>query len=252
MVNEIWDFIDKFISPIHFIPDGDENIPPGYHHGTGWFLERNGMRYICTCEHVARDQARGKLGYAPFGGDHGIEVGSKFSLESHPIDIAIAEISRSWDKISHTGKCIPFDLFDLAHCPVAGEYLYMQGFPGVDSKAVFGEYHVKGLGAFLHEVEPPPELFLESPPFDTDHHICMAWSPANATPLVEPATELSSPGGMSGSVLWNTRFEEAKKCNRKWSVNDMRVTGIVWGSSSKATVTTATKVENFYSLFSEL
>ncbi|ELB2884318.1 TPA: hypothetical protein KDZ97_001594 [Vibrio parahaemolyticus] len=248
VVNQIWDFVDQFICPIQFIPKGDDRSPPGDHHGTGWFVEKNGVPHICTCEHVAIHQEKGTLGYAPFGGDSGVSVGSSFALEVHPLDFAIANLSKTWSVISHQGKCIPQGQISTVYQPVDGEFLYFQGFPGVDAKAGFGQQNVKGLGVFLHEVVPPEELFNEKPPFDKKMHICMAWSPANATPLTEHADVLSVPSGMSGSVLWDTGLKKAKDACRDWSTDDIKAVGIVWGASSKAGVITATPIEYFYNL----
>ena len=243
--NQIWDFVDQFICPIHFVPNGDSRNPPGDHHGTGWFVEKCGHPHICTCEHVAKYQAKGLIGYAPTGGDFGVSVGKNaFFLSPHPVDFAIADIRKTWDLITHKGKCIPQCLFDSKHQPVEGEYLYLQGFPGADSKALFEQHNVLGLGAYLHEIAPPPELSSETPTFCNGYHICMAWNPANATPLTAAASVLSVPGGLSGSVLWNTRYKECIDQDREWSIQDIRATGIVWGASSKAGVVTATPIEH--------
>lgn len=241
---EIWDFVDQFICPIARIPKNDTRNPPGDHHGTGWFTEIAGDPHLCTCQHVARDQATYVLGYAPTGGDSGVGIRSLFTLWPHPVDFARANVSATWDLISHKGKTIPKSLFDQKHQPVSGEFLYLQGFPGADSKAYFEQHNVKGLGAYLHEVEPPAELLLEEPPFKTNYHICMAWNPANAVALTEVAGVLSVPNGLSGSVLWNTHFQEAAAQGRQWSISDMKVTGIVWGASSKAGVVAATPIEH--------
>ena len=244
-INQVWDFVNQFVCPIHYIPAGDNRCPPGDHHGTGWFIEKNGVPQLCTCEHVANFQKSGILGYAPFGGEFGVSVGSKFTLMPHPIDFAIADLSQTWSLKGHKGKCIPSNIISDKHLPVEGEYLYIQGFPGADSNSAFGQHNVKGLGAYLHEIGPPDEIFSEKPPFVEQMHICMAWSPANANSLTENADVLSVPGGLSGSVLWNTGFKKAQNESKEWSINDIRVAGIVWGASSKAGVITATPIEHF-------
>lgn len=248
VVNQIWDYVDQFICPINYIPRGDLRIPPGDHHGTGWFIEKNSIPHLCTCEHVAKYEAYGTLGYAPYGGSFGVNVGSKFSLNKHPIDFAMADISSTWAHICHRGKLIPKEKFAAVHQPAEGELLYFQGFPGADTNSAFGQHNVKALSAFLYEVVPPEELYNETPLFEDKLHICMAWSPANATPLTPHANVLSTPPGMSGSILWDTGYIKAKNEDRDWSINDIKVTGIVWGASSKACVITATRIENFYHL----
>lgn len=243
VIEQIWDFVDPFVCPITLIRHNDEREPPGNHHGTGWFIEKDGTPHLCTCEHVAKDQTKGQLGYACFGNDYGISVRNRFLLEPHPIDFAIASLELTWNMISHNGRCIPRSLLACTHKPVEDEYLYVQGFPGVDSRPAFGQHNVRGIGAFLNQVTPPSELSAETPKVDPDIHICMAWNPANATPLVQTTGALSAPSGLSGSVLWNTRYREVTESGQKWTTNDIRVTGIVWGASSKVGVVVGTPIE---------
>jgi len=56
---------------------------------------------------------------------------------------------------------------------------------------------------------------------------------------------LSLPDGMSGSPLWNTRYEEITRQGRSWKAEDARITGIVWGRSAKARQMYATPIEAF-------
>lgn len=56
---------------------------------------------------------------------------------------------------------------------------------------------------------------------------------------------LSLPDGMSGSPLWNTRYEEITRQGRSWKPEDARITGIVWGHSAKARQIYATPIEAF-------
>jgi hypothetical protein len=248
VINDIWDFVDSVVCPVHSVRHNDGRDPPGDHCGTGWFLEVNGLPRLCTCEHVACLQEKGKIGYAPAGSEFGTEVGSKFNCFPHPVDFAIADTGRMWNVFDHKGKLISEALLADRHEPVEGEFLYLQGFPGGDAKPLYGQHNVKGLSAYLHQIAPPPEIYSEKPPFIDACHICLAWSTADAIPLNERAGHLSLPDGLSGSPLWNTRFLEAAKENREWRVSDMRVTAIVWGASFKANAVTATPIEHFRKL----
>lgn len=247
LVDDLWDYVDKFVCPIARIAPGDERQPPGDHHGTGWFIKRHGKPHLCTCEHVANFEDNGSLGYAPFGGDSGVSVGSRFDRQVHPLDFAIASVERTWAMIQHGGRCIPVELIADTHAPVDGKFLYVHGFPGEDTTPAFGQHNVKALGVLAHQVEPPAELCNEEPPFDPSKHICIGWNTAQAVPLTPNADILSAPGGMSGSALWNTRYREVTEAGGDWSVSDIRLTAIVWGASSKASVMIGTAIENIRS-----
>lgn len=247
LIDDLWDYVDKFVCPIVRIARGDERQPPGDHHGTGWFIERHGKPNLCTCEHVANFEDKGSLGYAPFGGDSGVSVGSRFYRLAHPLDFAIANVQRTWAMIKHDGRCIPAELITDTHAPVSGELLYVHGFPGEDAKAAFGQHNVKALGVLAHQVAPPAEVFNEVPPFEPSKHICIGWNTGQAVPLTPNADILSTPGGMSGSPLWNTRYREVTEAGGDWSVSDIRLSAIVWGASSKTSVMVGTSIKHFRS-----
>lgn len=245
LADDLWDYVDRFVCPIARIGRGDERQPPGDHHGTGWFINRHGKPHLCTCEHVANFEDCGSLGYAPFGGESGVSVGSRFDRLAHPLDFAIADVQQTWAIIQHYGECIPAKMIADAHDPVNGELLYVHGFPGEDAKPAFGQHNVKALGVLAHQVDPPAELWNEKPPFDRSRHICIGWNTAQAVPLTPNAGTLSSPGGISGSPIWNTRYREVTDAGRDWSVSDIRLTAIAWGVSSKTSVMVGTTIENF-------
>lgn len=239
------DYVDTFVSAILFIPHGDERNPPGDHWGTGWLVEAFGEPTLATCEHVAREQSRGTLGYSCHGCDSGISVGSRFDLHPYEIDFAKASITKTFRKIKHNGKCTIKAQYAECHAPVEGEYFYAYGFPGVDARAGFGQHEAQGMGVFLREVDFDPTSLTETQPPVFGTHICLAWNPESASGLLGTTGELSLPNGMSGSPLWNTRYVEVTQRGGEWSPSDSRITGIVWGHSAKSGHIFATPVNLF-------
>lgn len=236
--------VEPYVCPIQAIPKGDTRELPGEHFGTGWLFEHEESPCIVTCEHVARWQKRGHLGYACYGAEHGISIEGKFVDVPHPLDAAIATIRNSFRALPHSGRCIPRSLLAASHKPIKGELLYAYGFPGADAKQLFDTQIVQGTGVFLREVELSDIVFTEEPPHpNSDLHICLAWSPEHALPMLGTRVSLSLPNGMSGSPLWNTRYEETLREGRTWSPADARVTGMIWGHSAKAGQLYATPIE---------
>ncbi|WP_426803951.1 hypothetical protein [Stenotrophomonas sp. SrG] len=245
LVDQMGDLVERFTTAITSIPVGDDRLPPGDHHGTGWLIDIDGHPFICTCEHVANFQNEGVLGYSCYGSANGISVGKEFELHPLPLDFAIASLNSSWGIISHQGVCIPQSMIAAVHSPVEGEYLYFYGFPGSEAKALFEEHYIQGTGVFMHEIEFVQKTLEEEPRADPEMHICMSLSPVDAIPLTPGTRELPLPQGMSGSALWNTRYREVTDQGKKWAPEDARLTGIVWGASQKTGVAVATPIEHF-------
>lgn len=243
--------VEPYICAIQFIPKNDTREPPGNHLGTGWLFDDKGSPIIVTCEHVARWQKFGRLGYSCFGAEYGISVEGKFMEMSHPVDAAVATIHKSFEKISHKGLCVPNSLLAKAHTPVEGELFYAYGFPGADAKQLFDTQIVQGTAVFLREVELDEAVYLEEPPHpDPALHISLAWGPEHALPMLNTRGTLSLPNGMSGSPLWNTRYEEVTRAGGNWSPADARISGMIWGHSAKAGQLYATPIEAFVNLLS--
>ncbi len=237
-------FVEPYVCPIQFIPRDNTREPPGDHLGTGWLFDGEGEPCIVTCEHVARWQKRGRLGYSCFGSESGISIEGRFVEVCHPVDAAVATIRNSFKVLPHSGVCVPRSLFATAHTPVQDELLYAYGFPGADAKQMFGTQIVQGTAVFLREVELNVAVYLEEPPHPAPElHICLAWSPEHALPMLGTRGSLSLPNGMSGSLLWNTRYEEITRDGGKWSPTDARIAGMIWGHSAKASQLYATPID---------
>ena len=242
------DYVDEFVSAVLLVLPGDQRNPPGDHWGTGWLVQEFDEPILATCEHVARRQSQGTLGYSCHGCDSGISVGSKFDLYPYEIDFAKAGISKTFRGVEHKGKCTVKAQYAERHSPVEGEYLYVYGFPGVDARAGFGQHLAQGMGVFLRESDFDANTFTETPVPVFGTHICLAWNPEEASGMLGTTGELSLPNGMSGAPLWNTRYLEVTERGDQWHPSYSQITGIVWGHSAKSGHLFATPVELFIHL----
>lgn len=238
--------VNAYICPIQTIPRGSTEQPPGRHYGTGWLYERDGRPFLVTCEHVSRRQRNGSVGFNCHGSELGTNVDGAFVELPFPVDAAIASIAGSFGRLPHQGRCATRELTAPYCDAVQGELFYVCGFPGADARQGFGEQAVDALSVFVREEELNEEVFKEEPPHpDAKLHICLSWSPARATAVDGTKGALSLPDGMSGSPLWNTRYEEITRQGRTWKPEDARIAGIVWGHSAKACQIYATLIEVF-------
>lgn len=77
---------------------------------------------------------------------------------------------------------------------------------------------------------------------DEHFHFALDYRPDVATPL--DGSDLPTPEGFSGSLVWNTRFVEFAARQRPWSADDAQVTGLVWGWWSSSGCLVARRAEH--------
>lgn len=79
--------------------------------------------------------------------------------------------------------------------------------------------------------------------FDRDRHIAIHYPSSAKRAPEEAATALPHPKGMSGSLLWNTRFVEVTRAGLEWSPASANVCGVIWAALDSPEVVLATKIE---------
>lgn len=252
LTQKLPDFVEQFISAIGLVEFGDDRDPPGLHHGTGSFLHLGKNREILTCEHVAKIKNDSMLVMTQFGSEFGISIANPFVSWPYPVDAAVSKITEnSWSKVPHLAKCLEKKMFAKRHDPVEGEFLYVYGFPGEDAVVSFGEHVTRGMGLFAHGIHFSSVEVEEEPKPQKEYHFFIPFNPEMVVLVEGQDPVLSLPPGMSGSLVWNSRYLEVTNEGKEWVPEDARITGIVWGHSSKAGVLIATKVEHFFELLGQ-
>ncbi len=256
---KLGDRISEYLTPITIIRPGDTRLPPGDLHGTGAYVELDGMRYILTCEHVAAGMAKSQLAASFHGAEIAFTLDNPFSALTYPVDIAITAITEhTWNLVPHRAKSIPIELFAKRHEPIPGELMLILGVPG-ESGHAWPPAEPSGDGVYFYttnsivcEVQEyfGPELANEVPLPREGFHFLLPYVPEVAVNVNDKgSSSLPRAPGLSGSLVWNTRYLEVTAAGKEWCPEDARVTGIVWGNSTKAGVLVATPVEYFWELF---
>jgi len=195
--------------------------------GTGTFIQRDGID-VLTCEHVSR--------LAPFEheffGHDGLLKFPVHWTEDAPLDVAIADVPGShWGSVTHSSAPLPLSRFAPRHQPVESEILFFRGFAGENVVLNIGHAQLIATGYCSQEK-----------PGAGDANIFeMLWHPPGTTVSSRTSADTRArfkhnhPGGLSGSLVWNTRFVE-KGCNlATWSPQDAVVTGLLrrWDFNTK-------------------
>lgn len=227
-------------------PD-DTSDPPGDLEGSGSFIWYNGQHLALTCHHVEHDAAEKGLlmAIAATGEGKGVSVNGQFFGAKLPIDATVTRIkSQDWNAHFTSALCVPQSDFAVKHKPVPQEALCIFGLPADDARAFSGLHVAEGLSLLIDECPPPSGLADAVPAFNPKYHFCMPYTPEAVTPVLGETGVLPKAPGLSGSLVWNTRYKEVSEIGKIWTPADARVTGLLWGWHTGSGVLIATRIEH--------
>ena len=230
--------VKRYRTPI-FIDHGDHGEP----HGSGSFLMLGERRFILTNEHVVAARRSGaRLGIRFDGQDDLIVLGGDHVELPWPRDLALIPVSdQAWSACKHTALAITADQILPAHAAAPTEVFAFSGYAGERTHFVFGEMQFGATTSLAREVQ-----LSDHPEIDPRFHFGLAYLPDQATSVIGDRG-LPRPDGMSGSVIWNTRFVEARLNGRGWSADLAAVTGVAFGWPSGQGSIAATRAEHLRS-----
>ncbi len=223
------------ITPISKVLSNDH----GELEGTGSYVEIHGKPYLITNEHVARVLQTHSIAHQFHGSDNVVRCLHPMLAQSAPVDVAISAIDdRIWHMFAHTATPIPLSRFATRHNPVPGELLFIAGYSGDRSAFWYNTLISRGMPYLTQEI------MMSADHGNAEYHFALHYNPERASSPVDRAEGLPTPPGLSGSLVWNTRFVERKQAGVDWTPTDAQVTGIVWGWPSGGSCLIATKVEH--------
>lgn len=198
--------------------------------GTGSYVMIAGKRIIVTCEHVA---SRGDMNLGFYGSQDVFGYRGQWLMDPAPIDLAMAPMTDAvWSKQPHQAAVIPFDRFAQRHATSdRSEMLFLFGFAGENSVYGFQQFDTAG-SAYLSQ---------EIPEGGDAAYFEMFWRPmdieytADTTDEERSKVKHEDARGLSGSLVWNTRYIEVTTNGGSWTPADAVVTGMAqrWDGLSK-------------------
>ena len=203
--------------------------------GSGTFVELRGISYTLTNEHVARARMFYPLAHFLGNGELAARIVHPFQCITEPTDIAIARIDREVLAIG-TKRPVPAARIDPSFQPADGEILFMHGFPGLQS-------HFSAMYRGLLTRTFPYAVDVASLPqgYDPDLYFALSYPPyGNVKTFEGRETDLPNPEGLSGAVVWDTKF--VRTC-AGWTPGHAKVAGVVFGWNQPNHCLIATKIE---------
>ncbi len=211
-------------------------------HGEGWgsgvFLKVGEQVFVLTNEHVAAAHSPAQNLASQLKGREEIWrfVGNSVRCPQ-PIDLALLPVPEEQWRSAHNSVAVEISSIALVHRPVETELLAFTGFAGERVQFHFGSLFSEATCYTAREVELPTDER-----FDPRFHFGIDYRPDIAQQVIGDKG-LPLPPGLSGSVVWNTRFVEARMSGHSWEPDMAQVTGVVWGWPSDCGCLVATRAE---------
>jgi hypothetical protein len=188
--------------------------------GTGNFVMLNGCRVILTCEHVTKE---GELNVSLHGNNEVFGYRGPWLTDPPPVDLALAAMTDGvWGKNPHDAKTIPYERFAQTHHTVdPAELLFLHGIAGENAPYGFGVFEPAG-SAYCSQEKPGGDK----------NYFEVFWQPddiqytTDTTPEEQERVKHKDARGLSGSLVWNTRYIEVTRSGGQWSPADAVVTGM--------------------------
>lgn len=263
MTNEAWQsycnsvsnlmgaYVSKFVTPLSMSPE----VGMGKAWATGNYLYANKRNYLLTNKHVFSDCPSGaKLAHLPFNVNEEEDyypIEGTPTLIKWPVDAGLIELT--YPEISTT-RLIKASLIDTVFNPVQDELLFWAGHPGY--KAQRNEPLSEGkqrMTRFLPKLDTKLKPFLSQliksdleviKDFDINKHIAIHYPAMAHKDASADLVHCANPKGMSGSLLWDTKFLSHLKQGKEWSPECARVCGLIWGAHEHPyEIVVATKIE---------
>jgi len=229
----------RFVTPISRVIEHDY----GELEGSGSYIEIAGIRYLITNEHVAARLQTHSLAHQFSGSSNVYRTREPFVANPYPYDVGLRRISdQHWHDSAHEADVIAFNRIAPLHSPVDGELFFIAGYAGERSKFSYGQLNSERIAYLMQSNEFP------SNHGDSNMHFAISYRPDLARSTKAHGQGLPDPHGLSGTLVWNTRYVELSQNNQKWTPDQALVTGIVWGWPSGDGCLLATKAEHFHLL----
>jgi hypothetical protein len=190
--------------------------------GTGAFIEKDGPT-VLTCAHVAKHDPHAH--FVDGTGNTELRLGAWRADVSVGADVACAPIDASeWNKVSGRAQLLPMSDFAKHHSPAPNELLFFRGLAGENAA------YISGLGA---DVILTGYCSQEKMQTGDANVFEILWDPSKITKTsgtpadVRERVKHENPAGLSGSLVWNTRFVEQGCEFSRWKPDDALVTGLL-------------------------
>lgn len=244
------DWVKRFVTPISMSAEHGHGVS----WGTGTYLEISGKHHVLTNNHVVADvPAGGRLAHLPGPTDDYVAIINPWCRAPYPTDAACAATPNVGS--AGTKEAVPYKLVEPQFAAEQDEMLFWIGFPGFTAERHEAPTEARQrMTRFGGSLEIPGLPMLSQvirdwngeseDRFDPAVHVAIHYPNEAQRSANGPTTTLPNAKGMSGSLLWDTKYVASLRKSASWTPEDARVCGLVWGVLDDPEVVIATKIEH--------
>lgn len=248
VVNEMAKHVPKFTTPISLSHEHGR----GEGWGTGNYFKFCDHPFLLTNQHVLQHEKGSTLAHLPGPTDDYVALNGTRKTWALPLDIGIERLTVT--PCGPNRELLTTSVLDQNFCPQEGEILFWFGYQGTlakrhdvitDAKVRYnwfdGPLVMPGLPMASQQ---DSGLHVDVAMFDSAKHVMVHYpsSAKRAPGAIEE--DLPNPKGMSGSLLWDTKYLSCHSLGEPWDATKARVCGVLWAAHDDPEVVVATKIEH--------
>jgi hypothetical protein len=210
--------------------------------GSATFVRLNGYPYLLTNEHVARARLQHTLSHFSGLDDRSVyRIIHPFYCLTYPTDAAFTRIDDLIEK-KISRDFVSSACWETDYHPSDGEILFIHGYPGRNShfSAIASGLLTRTL-PFATPAVPLPPL---PDKYDPDMHFAISF-PRDIKMMDfngRPA-DLPDPRGMSGSIVWDSRYVRLAKQDVQWCPQHAKPCGLIYAWEPDYDCLVGTKIQ---------
>lgn len=239
--------VRRFTTPISMTEDRETAVA----WGSGSYLQSGDAIWLITADHNFDNiPADGQLAHLPVPGDYYVAIDQPPLRAAYPVDIAAVKVAGI--PVGSEKQAVPKSLLAERFSAVEAELLFWLGYPGYNlirhdpviadriKATLYDELHIAGLSILSQELQTTEPI---GAGFDPQMHVAIHYPDMARIEADAPETDLPNPKGMSGSLLWNTRYVETVRAGLEWTPEQAHICGVIWYALDKPDVVFATRIE---------
>jgi len=247
VTSDMAEYVKQYVTPLSMSREPGSGVA----WGTGSYVQGVDGTWMLTAAHVFGDVPAGaRLAHLPAADGDYVAVQGTPQLKGRPVDVAAIPVRLPIEALTQT--VVPPSCIAPHFRAEAQEVLFWLGFPGYSlerNDPVMEKSQRRTM--YDHLYIPMKPLLSQAAPvdlvnysgFDPTIHVAVHYPATGKSAVDNSSVAFPNAKGMSGSLLWDTKFVACWLADKQWSPELAEVCGVIWYMLDQPEVLLATKIE---------